>query len=105
MWIQYVGLISALMFSLIIKPYVLYKDIDYTIKEMFSCFWTCTKVALLSMLIITPILSLGNSFEESLLKMIMSFIAVILSSWMMMDKVMKKKCVALMKSKTKTFRC
>lgn len=105
MWIQYVGLISALMFSLIIKPYVLYKDIDYTIKEMFSCFWTCAKVALLSMLIITPIFSLGNSFGESLLKMIIAFIAVVLSSWVMMDKLMKQKCVALMKNKVKSFRC
>ena len=48
MYIQYVGLLSALFFSLIIKPYVLYKDIDYSFMEMFSCFWKCTKVALLS---------------------------------------------------------
>lgn len=105
MWIQYIGLISVLMFSLIVKPYVLYKDINYTIKEMVSCFWTCAKVALLSMLIVLPILFLlGNSFGESILKMITAFIAVILSSWTMMDKVMKKKCVALLKGNMKSFR-
>lgn len=104
MWIQYVGLISILIFSFIIKPYILYKDIDYSIKEMFYCFWSCAKVALLSILIITPMLLLGNSLGESLLKMIIAFIAVILSSWMMMDKIIKQKCVALMKNKIKSFR-
>ena len=104
MWIQYVGLISALMFSLIIKPYVLYKDINYTIKEMFSCFWTCTKVALMSIIIVSPILILGNSLGESIIKILIALIAVFFSSWIMMEKEMKQKCVVLLKTKIKNFR-
>ena len=104
MWIQYTSLISALMFSLIIKPYVLHKDINYTIRELFSCFWSCAIVALLSMAFTTPILLLGNSFGDCLLKMIIAFIAVAVSSWMMMNKVMKQKCIALLKSKIETYR-
>ena len=104
MWIQYVGLISALMFSLIIKPYVLYKDINYTIKEMFSCFWTCTKVALMSIIIVSPILLLGNSLGESIIKILIALIAVFFSSWIMMEKEMKQKCVVLLKTKIKNFR-
>lgn len=105
MSIQYVGLISALIYSLIIKPYVLYKDISYSIREMLSCFWTCIKVALLSMVFISPILLLGNSFGESIIKVIITLIAVVISSWIMMEKVMKQKCVALLKNKIKNFRC
>ena len=83
---------------------MLYKDIDYSFMEMFSCFWKCTKVALLSMIIITPFYILGSSFGESIIKAIIAFIAVIISSWIMMEKVMKQKCVALLKSKIKYFR-
>lgn len=104
MWIQYAGLISALGFSLIIKPYVLYKDIDYSISEMLCCFWACTKVALLSIIIISPILLLGNSLGESIIKIFIALIAVLFSSWIMMEKEMKQKCVVLLKTKIKNFR-
>lgn len=100
MWIQYTGLVSALIFSFVIKPYVLYKDVDYTIKEMLMCFWSCTKVALSSCIIVLPItLYLGNGFIESIIKGLVAFFAVLFSSYMMMDKRMREKCLLIIKNK------
>lgn len=100
MWIQYTGLISVLLFSFVIKPYVLYKDINYTIKEMLMCFWSCTKVALLSCIIVIPVtLYLGNGLIESIIKAIMALLAVVMSSYIMMEKEMKEKCLIIIKRK------
>lgn len=100
MWIQYIGLFSVLIFSFVIKPYVLYKDIDYTIKEMLMCYWSCAKVAIMSCLIVIPIaFCLDNGFIDSVLKAFVSFFAVVLSSYMMMEKMMREKCLSIIKSK------
>ena len=105
MWIQYTGLFSVLLFSMIIKPYVLYKDIDYTVKELLSCYWACAKVALLSCSIVLPLVfCLGNNLIDSIIKALVAFFAVIVSSYIMMDKAMRKKCVCVIKNKMNSIR-
>lgn len=96
MWIQYVGLLCALMFSVIIKPYVLYRDINYTFKEMLLCYWTCCKVTLISLLAVFPaIFYFGNSLSECILKGLIALFAVIMSSWVMLEKPTKEKCIKI----------
>ena len=94
LWIQYIGLISAALFSFIIKPYVLYKEVGYGIGELFNCFGSCFKVAVLSCVIALPFsFFLGDTISESILKAIISFIAVFVSSLVMMNKSAREKVV------------
>ena len=44
MWVQYICLIQSVCFSFIVKPYILYKDVNYGIREMLLCFVECFKV-------------------------------------------------------------
>lgn len=100
MWIQYISLLSALMFSLLIKPYVLCKDIDYSLIEILKCYWTCIKVVLVSCLLSIPfVYLLGNTIIQSAIKVVIAFIAVVISSYMMMEKSVKEKCVSIVKRK------
>lgn len=100
MWIQYVGLLCALGFSVFVKPYVLYKDINYSIKEMWCCFYSCAKVAILSSILCCPlVLYLGDNILQSIIKAIVTFLIVLFSSYVMMDKVMKNQCQNLVKRK------
>ena len=47
MWIQYVSMLQVLVFSCIVKPYILCKEIGYSWKEIYSSFYQCIKVACL----------------------------------------------------------
>lgn len=47
LWARYIGLLSCVIFSFIVKPYILYKDIGYTIQELYSCILQCMKVGFL----------------------------------------------------------
>lgn len=55
--LPYLLLISTCIYSFFVKPYVLYKEIDYKIKEMLLCYVDCLKVLLPSI-----ILTLGLNY-------------------------------------------
>ena len=100
MWIQYVGILSALFLSLLIKPYVLYKDIGYTKEELLKCFKTCAIVAIISCLISFPaIFLLGDTLFESIIKGFISFVAVVISSFVMMERTTREKLLKYLTTK------
>lgn len=55
--LPYLLLISTCIYSFLVKPFVLYKEIDYKIKEMLLCYADCFKVLLPSV-----ILTLGLNY-------------------------------------------
>jgi O-antigen/teichoic acid export membrane protein len=99
MWVQYIGVIGILLFSLIIKPYVLYKDIDYSIKEMLLCFWKCAKVLLLTCLLSLPTIALGDNLIHTIAKILIAFFAVMIASYVVLEKEMRKKCKVVLKNR------
>ena len=103
MWIQYLGFLITIIYSMGIKPYVLYKDIDYTLKEMGTCYWVCTKVLIVSCLLSIPLTNLLNDdIPQTLLKAIITAFAVIIASYIFMNKAMKEKLMLFIISKLKT---
>lgn len=100
MWIQYITFFMYLGFSLFVKPYVLYKDIDYSIKELLMCYWNCSKVLFLSLILSLPFkYILEDTLAHSSLLVFCSVIAVCLSSYVFMTKQEKTKIVSLIKNK------
>lgn len=67
-WARYMGVLSACVYSFIVKPWILWKDIGYTLEELFVCIGKCMFmlliVGILSICIchIIPQTSLLNSF-------------------------------------------
>ena len=100
MWVQYLSLFLAFSFSFIVKPYILYKEIDYTLKELFVCYWACAKVLLLSLAFSIPAgIYLSDDLAGSILKIIVVGSSVLLSSYLFLDKVAKQKLLHFVKEK------
>ena len=85
MWVQYLNVINMAIWSYIIKPYILYKDINYNIPEMAKCIFYSLKVSLLSCVIAIPTrILLDNSLFECIILFIVTVLAVLLSSYIFM---------------------
>lgn len=94
MWMQYMGLITLVLFGFVFKPYLLVHDEKgYSYSDFIPCFITCAKVTLLSVgITYGAFLFVGNSYiTNSVCLFIISFFAVILSSYLFMDRLMKWK--------------
>lgn len=55
MWIQYMSILIISSFSFLVKPYLLYRELNYPIKELLICYLRCFAVVLLSLIV--PIIS------------------------------------------------
>ena len=51
MWIQYLGALVIFLFSLGVKPFVLYKEINYPLKDLVLCYFSCIKILVCSLLL------------------------------------------------------
>lgn len=100
MWIQYLGFIITIGFSMIVKPYVLIKQIDYTLKDILKCYWNCLKTLLLAgLLSVVPAYLLGDSILESIIKVVLIVFIVALSSYVFLSKQTKTKVNGFIKNK------
>ena len=102
MWVQYVYIFNSALWSYFIKPYILYKDIDYKIAEMVNCILFTFNVGLLSCLIAIPArLLLNNSIIECILLFMITIVAVMISSYTFMYKEDRQKATSFIYNKIK----
>ena len=100
MWVQYMSLLLTFSFSFLVKPYILYKEIDYTIKELLACYWNCTKVLLLSLAIAIPAqMCFNESIIQSLILVVIVVCAILISSYIFLDNAAKSKINQFIKIK------
>lgn len=100
MWVPYVTFIMYIGFSLVVKPYVLYKDIDYSLSELCKCYWDCSKVLLLSLLLTMPYkYYMEDTYLNNFLLVVLTIFVVVFSSYVFMDKEMRAKIVNVIKKK------
>lgn len=105
MWIQYMNLINMALWSYIIKPYILYKDVDYNIKEMANCIFATLKVGLVSILLSIPVrLMFDDSILGCLIVLLSTIVAVSFSSYIFMYKEDRNKIVIYIKNKLSQFK-
>ena len=82
------------------KALKLYKEIDYTLCELFKCYWDCFKVTLLALVISIPsYYMLDNSLLHSIFLVVIVASSVVLSSYIFMDKDTKEKLYIFIKTK------
>lgn len=95
MWIQYIYIFNSAIWSYIVKPYILYKDVNYNIQEMAKCIFVTFKVSILSIAICLPVrLILEDSFVNCILILLTTVSTVVLASFIFMYKDDRKKCIA-----------
>lgn len=100
MWVPYLTFVMYVGFSLVVKPYVLYKEIDYSWKELFMCYWSCLKVVAVSLVITLPLkYLLKETYFNALILVMVTVMAVCFSSYMCMEKEMRNKLVNVLKTK------
>lgn len=100
MWVQYLNIINMALWSYVIKPYILYKDINYNITEMANCIFRTIKVTLSSCLIPLCIIYILDSGIISIIIILIScIISVALSSFIFMYDDDRIKTIHLLKSK------
>lgn len=100
MWMQYIGLIVLFLFGFIIKPYLLIHDEKgYSWSDFMPCFTACTKVTLLSVVLSYFFYMLigKTSILSSIFVFIASFISVLLSSCIFMEKNMRNKMIIMVR--------
>lgn len=102
MWVQYLTLFSTLMYSYVVKPIIVCKYIpDYRWKDLIINTWQMVKVAIIPVLISIAIYKYWPvaNFWIMVLQAIVIMGAVGASSLAFMDKLMRQKLFAVVKSK------
>ena len=100
MWIQYLGCIVTIGFSLVVKPFVLIRQIDYSLKEIFICYWLCLKTLILSCtLSMLPIIYLSDDVASSIAKAVLVGLSVVVSSYIFLGRQTRQKLNLLVKGK------
>lgn len=104
MWVQYIYILNSILWSYLIKPFILYKDINYNISEMAKCILCTFKVGLLSCIIAIPArIFLYNSIIECFILFLITIVAVIISSYIFMYKEDRQKVITFLLNKLKKY--
>ncbi len=98
MWMQYIGVIIIILWSFIIKPFLLVRDVQgYGYRDFLPCFFTCFKVSMLSIALsyFAYIIFGNDNIISSIITFSLSFISVLFSSFLFLEKSTKKMVVSL----------
>ena len=105
MWIQYMGIFMICCFSFLVKPFILWREINYKIKDLVTCYFSCFKVSFLPFLIsfFCCFLCPTDNIPSALLKVFFIMSSVILSSLYFMEQGVRHKLLTLIKMKMAKF--
>ena len=100
LWVPSINILVFIWLVLLVKPYILVKDVGYSWNEILLCFKDSLKVLTLSITISYPVVYLSNGsilFEIGVF--FWTVLSVGFSSYMFMPKDTKKKLIEIVKSK------
>lgn len=101
LWARYLGLFACILFSFVIKPYILWKDIDYGLTDIYNCVLQCMKVLIpiVSFNIIIYIVIKQQTILQSCFVCLLSILSVITISYLFMDKQIKHRILFIIKKR------
>ena len=103
LWARYLAIISTIIYSFIVKPYILWKDIEYELKELYYVIWHGTRVIIpigfVCMLVYFFIPQ--DTLWKSIVLFIISIIVVAFVSYMNMSNNIKKRVLGFVLRKVK----
>ncbi len=102
MWVQYMTVLQALIFSLVVKPFILCWKIGYKAKELIRCYAQCLKSAVIPVvtcLLILRFVNVNYNFSYAFGAGIIIILTVLMSSFVCLNKPERQKIYQLIKSK------
>lgn len=90
-WARIIGILFSVIWSFVVKPFILWKYIGYSTKELFSCIIECIKVlcAVIGVNVLIVLVLPEHTIISDLIKCVLSVASVIIISFIFMDKGMK----------------
>jgi len=101
LWARYLAIASTCLFSFVVKPFILWKDLDYSLSEIYKCIWQCMKV-LLSVIVLCVGVYCAipqTSPLKSFLVAAISFIVVVIVAGTFMEKSLRSRILKLLLSR------
>ncbi len=95
LWARYLAILSTCLFSFVVKPYILWKDVDYSLKEIYICIWQCVKILVVVIIscFILNFLVPQETIMSSAIVFSLSILIVIVTAFAFMKPYMRKKCL------------
>ena len=101
-WVQYLFFLYVLNEVIVLRPYLLTKELGYDLKSISTCYWECTKVFIPSFLLSTAVYSFtGGSLWQKIILFVLVFIICLICSFAFMNKAMRNYIIMLVKKKFK----
>lgn len=99
-WVPVLNIIVSVLYAFAVKPYVLWKDIDYSWKEILQCYWSCLKVLIVSLVFSLPFkYLLEDNILHSIILVFITVFSVAMSAWLFLSAEMKIKLLKFFKLK------
>lgn len=94
-WARYIGILFVCIWSFVVKPYILWKDINYSWKEMWVCIWRCIRTSIIVIVLCIGIYVLipQTSFIKSIAIACAAMIIVAVCSFVFMDNLSRNKLI------------
>lgn len=101
LWARYLAILSTALFSFVVKPYILWKDVNYGLHELYACIWHCLKIMLTIIILCIPVYLFipQDSFINTLLVVLISVVIVIAVALLFMSKKTKEKLFFFIKTR------
>lgn len=100
-WARYIGILFVVIWSFVLKPYILWKDIDYRWGEMFHCIGRCMRTLVIvticcyALYLFIPQTSFINCITQATL----AILVIASVTYIFMEKEMKNRILAFVRRK------
>lgn len=103
LWARYLAILSTAIFSFVVKPYILWKDVNYGLKEMYICIGHCLLIMLTVLILCIPVYLLipQGAVLNCLIIGLLSIVIVGFVSLAYMKKETRDKLLFMVKVKLK----
>lgn len=101
LWARYLAILSTVMFSFVVKPYILWKDVNYSLKELYGCIWHCMLIMFTIILLCIPVYYFipQDTLLSAFLVVVLSVVVVAVVAFLFMGKNTRNRLISFIKTK------
>lgn len=101
LWARYIGIIFTILWSFIVKPYILWKDLNYEIAEIAKCILKCMRTLLIIAILAGVIYYFvpQSSLVRSLYVILLTLTVICITIWFSISRAIRNQLMIVMKNK------
>lgn len=98
---RYIGILFTIIWSFVVKPYILWKDINYSWSEILRCILRClrTLIPILLLCVLIYYLIPQTSIMDSIIVALLSFLSVATCSFLFLEKQTRRRFLNYIKGR------